>query len=102
MAGQVVSGDAFVFSFHVYLLDYYESNIIHGWIIAKDAKNQKFSKNYGDRPSAYFVTKEYLRSIKSLYKNVILKDFKSFNNGEERCSKCGGQGDILNSGRYEF
>lgn len=54
-----------------------DNYIIHGWIIAKDAKNQKFSKSYGNRPSAYFVTKEYLRSIKSLYKNVILKDFKT-------------------------
>lgn len=31
-----------------------------------------------------------------------INSLASFNNGEERCSKCGGQGDILNSGRYEF
>jgi hypothetical protein len=49
--------------------------IVHGWILAKDAKRQEFVKNYGGRPPAYFIPKKALNSLGSLFKQTAIKNF---------------------------
>lgn len=39
---------------------------IHGYISGKDAKQEKWIKDYGGRPPAYFVPKQFLSNIEQL------------------------------------
>lgn len=50
--------------------------IIHGWILAKDAKQKEYVQNYGGRPPAYFIPKNKLNPLSSLYKQIVTKHFK--------------------------
>lgn len=39
---------------------------VWGWVMGKEAKKPEWSKDYGGRPSAYFVPKVHLRGIDSV------------------------------------
>jgi len=39
---------------------------VQGFILGKSAKRQEWMKDYGGRPPAYFIPKEYLSDIKQL------------------------------------
>ena len=37
--------------------------IVHGWLYGKDAKQEKWKQNYGNRPSAYFIPTSELNQL---------------------------------------
>jgi hypothetical protein len=41
--------------------------VLRGWLWGHEAKQKKFAKNYGGRPSAFFVPQEHLRPMEELW-----------------------------------
>lgn len=39
---------------------------VHGWLYGRDAKKKKYQKDYGERPTAYFVPQSDLRPLADL------------------------------------
>jgi hypothetical protein len=47
---------------------------IVGWLVGKEAKQNRWIREYAKRPSAYFVPQQFLRPIQQLHKFLDLAD----------------------------